>query len=212
MRGTKPYGAANSRACRGERSDAARQHKFPRAARRCKLPCAMPHAPRRAKHSCAAAQVPARTCLRPAAREATPHSGANSRTYRPCPAASGATPYSAATRTNSASIFNLSLPSRQGRPSAQRVPRKTTSGGVPHRNAAANRRAQDALCRALARSCRAGRKNPKNPPFAARSSRVPRRAQRRRSATQTAACAFQHRRRRKNARSIPLLIYRYPLH
>ena len=51
-------------------------------------------------------------------------------------------------------------PARSASPAKQPAarPRKATSGGVPHRNAAANRRAQDALCRAPARSCRAGRK------------------------------------------------------
>ena len=96
------------------------------------------------------------------------HSDANPRVHRPHPPQRAKrrrkTPQSA--QTHPTAIFNPSLPSPAGtaqraarppRSNRQRIPYKTTGGDVPHRNAAANRRAQDALCRALAHPFRDGK-------------------------------------------------------
>ena len=55
-------------------------------------------------------------------------------------------------------IFNPSLPSPAGTAQRAARPPRSNRQRIPHRNAAANRHTQDALCRALVRSCRAGRK------------------------------------------------------
>ena len=129
------------------------------------------------------------------------------------PVASAATPHSAATRTSASHVdFQPFLAVPGGDGPARSASPQNNQRRRPHRNAAANCRTQNALCRALPRSCRAGRKNPKKSAICCLFPHVPQRAKRCRSATQTAACAFQHRRRRKTAGSIPLLIYRYSLH
>ncbi len=179
-----PHGAASCRArCptpRREQSKAAPRRKFPRASLAPRGEQSKAAARRKFPH---ASPAPRGERSDAAQRYKSPRS--------PHGAASAATPQNAAIRTNAPySDFSI-LPCRprRGRPSAQRVPPQNNRQRRPHRNAAANRRVQNALCRALAHPFRDGKENLKSPPLSACSPRT---------ATQTAACAFQHCRRRKN--------------
>ena len=84
----------------------------------------------------------------------------------PPSAASEATPHGAATSTGGfhgdSAIFKSfhAVPKGTAQRPPGSFPAKRPAAASPSRNTAANRRAQGALCRALARPCGTGRKNP----------------------------------------------------